>query len=272
MRIVHFSDIHVGCIPRSLSSLFDKRIFGVCNYYLRRRGVFDMDILERALPATRELKPDLVVCTGDITSTGSPREFRLATDLLRPFVDTHGKRFVYLPGNHDTYVRDPRCRRALDEAFGELNGGRWSLDQLPVAISAGKLRLILLHEAVPTAPWSSSGRINTEALARLMPMLEQPRTPGQLRILVGHFPLRNRRGLPLGRRRGLLQADQIYQALRDGQLDASLCGHDHSPYVRTEESGAMEICAGSLTIHGRINVLDTTDQDPGLTQWWADVA
>ena len=117
MRIVHFSDIHIGCWPRSPKAFLDKRILGALNHALRRRQRFRADRLERALIRVRRLSPDWIFCTGDITTIGTPEEFAAACEALKPFIDTVGGRFVYIPGNHDAYVRDAACRAALAEAF-----------------------------------------------------------------------------------------------------------------------------------------------------------
>lgn len=271
MRIVHFSDIHFGCGPRALSAFADKRILGTLNFYLRRRALFQPELLQRGLARIRLLAPDLVICTGDLTSVGAPEEFAAAREALDPFAAALSGRFLYVPGNHDAYVRNKRCRRLLAETFHSLNSGRWNLAELPLEWRRGQVHLFLVNEAVPCNWFLSTGRVDTETAARLTAWLDAPRDASEKRILVGHFPLRDEHGQALGWRRSLRGGTLLHEALRDGRLDVALCGHEHTPFLRYEPNGSLEICAGSLTARGRINVLDFIPETGEFRQFWIDL-
>ena len=85
MRILHFSDIHLGLPPRSLGFLWDKRLLGTLNHWLFRRRKQNLEYIDRALAAMQALQPDWIVCTGDLGSVGSPEELRHAVAILRTF-------------------------------------------------------------------------------------------------------------------------------------------------------------------------------------------
>jgi len=272
MRIAHFSDIHVGRWPEERSAYFDKRLLGSLNYSLRRRRQFDRRLLPRVLQQLNLLAPDWVVCTGDLTSIGTRAEFTEALDGLVPIISSGPSRLIYVPGNHDAYVPRASCRVALEETFDALNAGRWSLSDLPQEVRLRGLRLFVVNECSPTNCFMSSGSLSGRSAERLRAWLAEPREACERRVLIGHFPCRDGDGRPLGWRRGLKGWRLVDEALSEGRLDASLCGHEHRPFLRREENGAMEICAGSVTVHGRLNVLDYCPASGRLSQFWVDVS
>src|SRR5207253_11069850 len=74
-RIAHFSDLHCGS-PH-----------------------FQADLLERAIEEISELRPDVVVISGDLTTDGYKGEYEMA----REFVDRIESRdLIVIPGNHDS--------------------------------------------------------------------------------------------------------------------------------------------------------------------------
>ena len=272
MRIVHFSDIHAGCWTRDVSALTDKRLLGQLNYFLRRRAMFRYELVERAAHRIRALSPDWIICTGDITCVGSPEEFERALELLSILTDGAPRTFLFVPGNHDAYVGNAGCRASLGDAFAQLNGDTQGLEGKPREVGASGVRFVLVNEAEPMNCVLSSGGLSAEACEALRSRLDAPRAEGDKRILVGHFPLRDALGRRLGRRRRLRDAEWLYQRFEAAQFDVALCGHVHTPFVRWESSGCVEICAGSLTAHGIFSVLDYSPMTGRFSQFWEDVS
>jgi 3',5'-cyclic-AMP phosphodiesterase len=102
-RIAQFSDLHCG------------------------ETYFEASLLERAIGEINELQPDVVVCSGDLTTFGFRHEYLTA----REYVDRIDcDALVVVPGNHDSrnvgYVH-------FEEMFGERNS---VLRKGPVAIVA----------------------------------------------------------------------------------------------------------------------------------------
>ncbi len=73
------------------------------------------NLLERAISELNDLKPDIVVCSGDLTTMGFKEEYRSAKRYLDRI---ECKAVVVIPGNHDSrnvgYVH-------FEELFGERN-------------------------------------------------------------------------------------------------------------------------------------------------------
>ncbi|MCC5823514.1 MAG: metallophosphoesterase [Phycisphaerales bacterium] len=107
LRVLHFSDPHVG--PRM------------------PRGV-----LERAVEAGVQLRPDLVALTGDYVHQ-YPREIEQAADLLAPLVNAARIGALGVMGNHDWWAGGPKVREALREA------GVWMIDNDRVWLGPDRL-------------------------------------------------------------------------------------------------------------------------------------
>jgi 3',5'-cyclic AMP phosphodiesterase CpdA len=272
MRIVHMSDFHVARIPRSPGALVDKRVLGTLNYFLRRARLFRPEYWDRARERIARLKPEMVLYTGDLTCVGSPEEHRAGMAMLEPLRQQYGDRFLYLPGNHDAYVRARDCRAALEQTFRHLNGGRWQLSDLPLEWRLSGLSFLVLDAARPMACLFSTGAVPPAAQAWLDRRVSAPRAEGECRVLVCHFPLRGEDGRPLPRHRRLQGADALYEHLCQGRLDLALSGHVHKPFARWRADGRGEVCAGSLTLGGCFSVLDWLPGTHRFRQFFVDVS
>ncbi len=261
-RIVHFSDIHICAPLDSWQDFFDKRIAGLMNFYTFRKNTMNPERIPGLISRISEIKPDLIVCTGDITCTGRLIEFSRAIDKLSPLLAIKDSRFIYVPGNHDKYVRDQKCLSALHSAFRELNGKDISLENLPVKIKIKDCEFILVDETVPTNIFSSCGYISKEdSLAICRWAKTDNNTP---KILVGHFPIKEMHPIKRFRKRLWGQKD-ILEKLVKGEFALSLCGHFHHPYADLDEKGRGEICAGSFTLHGKISVIEYIPENKVFT-------
>jgi DNA repair exonuclease SbcCD nuclease subunit len=271
MRIVHFSDIHLAAKPHDPSAFIDKRILGMINYAVRRRRQVDESLLDRAIVQIRELKPDMVICTGDITCVGAPEEFAKARAKLEPLTASTEFDFFYIPGNHDAYVPRRKCQAALESTFRALNGNRLDLSQLPIEIKRDNLRLWLINQACPTIITSSCGFVFPQTARQLRDWVNSGRAANEVRILAGHFPTAGPEGKPLSIRRRLRGAEPVREALVSGGIDLYLCGHIHDCFVRRKPSQGTEICAGSLTMNAQLNIVDINERDGSWTQHWQKV-
>ncbi len=270
MRIVHFSDLHAGGLVKSPRGLFDKRLFGMLNHIFRRAHLRKWERVERAVTQIKMLNPDLVVCTGDLTTISEPDEFELARQALMPLVEDKRFEFLYVPGNHDNYVPRKKCEDALLKAFGDLNENRWKLDELPIRMDFQGLRILMVNEAVPMPVFASSGELSPDTCAWLENELNAKEDEIPI-LLLSHFPIFDANGGPLSWRRECRNNQLLRDALHDGIIKLALCGHIHTPFVREETCGAMEVCAGSLTFTGMMSIIDFDIANDKVSQRWVQV-
>lgn len=234
-RIIHFSDSHEEAVfPRGL----DKRVLGYCNSHFKRRFQHKQELLDQAVWRIIAEKPDAVLFTGDAVSTADPAEFSAALPHFLPLIEAEIP-FFCTAGNHDVYVKNKKCRAAMESFYSALGNG--DVDQPRcVRIGGGNdaVRLLLLPESRPTLPWLSCGYLSDESVA--LAVAEAVKTDEAPLILAGHFPIRE-----CTWRRGLRNAENVRQLLTEGKIAYSLCGHVHKP----AEEG-REIIAGSVTRFG----------------------
>lgn len=253
-RIIHFSDPHAALCSFRHGGLFDKRLFGRLNFLLRRRHAFRAERIIEAANVFASLQADLIVCSGDLTSVGDPEEFALAERLLEPILELARGRFFYIPGNHDAYIHNRDCRKALEDTFYRLNGKSFHLQELPLSQAAGPAELILCNAARPGPVYSSTGAFSNTAWEKLENLLHAPRSKA-FRLLLEHFPTLDAAANPLSWRRRLNQAQALLQWQQEHHFDALLCGHIHKPFVLDAPQPRI-VCAGSLTLHDSFAIID----------------
>ena len=99
MRFAHVTDIHVEVRP-TLGELGNKRLLGAINLYVLGRAHHFTQASQRGLvQAVLDASPDVVLCTGDLTATGTDAEFLAARELLAPITDRFP--FFVISGNHE---------------------------------------------------------------------------------------------------------------------------------------------------------------------------
>lgn len=254
LRLLHFSDLHLGELRLSRHGWLDKRLQGRLNQLLLRGPRLRRDLPDRLPAVIGRHQVDVAVCSGDITSVGDPEEFAGAAAALRPVVEACGGRFVYVPGNHDKYVRDRRCVAALQECYRQLNGH--GLDELPRRLEpAPGVELVCIDMCLPQGCLFSNGQMPESGWERLQALLI-PRAAG-VRLLVGHYPLCGPEQGPLSWRRCFRGAERLRQWQREGLYQALLCGHIHRPFLTPAASAVpWQVCAGSLTLHRSLALID----------------
>ena len=212
-----------------------------------RRALHKQHLTELAVNYILREKPSVAVFTGDATSTGQQSEFDLAWTKLEPLVKS-GIPVVYVPGNHDVYVKDAACRKALENFYWKMWNGSRNFSTEPFLFKLGPLRFAVIDSAVPCSCFFSNGVMSAESTAFLQKEAAE-HTAGSPLIYVGHFPLHWNRVLEAWRH-GLRNADQAVALLENHQIDLSLCGHIHKSMKWLDARGRGEIVAGSVSRSG----------------------
>jgi 3',5'-cyclic AMP phosphodiesterase CpdA len=219
-RIAHLSDLHFGAHDEQLVAAVEQRM--------------------------NELKPDLVVISGDFTQRATTDQFKEACRFLERLRDA-GHEVLGVPGNHDVPLYDvlrrflsplSRYRRYIDETlcpFHELSG-------------AAVLGINTARSAT-----FKDGRINDDQVAFIRESFARTR-PETMRVLVTHHPLF---ALPVGDGPALGEAVGRQQlalgAIADAGVDLLLAGHNHRASTHhardlvTEAGPALVIQAGTAT-------------------------
>ena len=169
---------------------------------------FVPNLLERAISEVNDIEPDIVICSGDLTSFGFKQEYaeaRRYLDMLKC------GSVVVIPGNHDSrnvgYVH-------FEELFGERNS----------VLHRDGVTVVAIDSTEPDLDHGQVGR------GRYGWIEEQFAAPADLRIFVLHHHL-----LPVpgtGRERNIVyDAGDLIECLQHAGVDLVLSGHKHVPYA-----------------------------------------
>lgn len=217
-------------------------------------GTEQAPVVEALAALARQLRPDLVVLSGDITQRARPAQFSAA----RAFVDRLGAPVLAVPGNHDiplfdlwTRVRRPYARYVA--AFGaELEPVRRSHDLLVVCVNT-------------TRPWRHKhGEVSAEQVDRVARLLERAES-AQLRVVVVHQPAAVPRSEDAPNRlRGHAAAIERWAA---AGADLVMGGHIHLPYVMPLPGLARPLWAVQAGTAVSSRVRDGVPQSVNVLRW-----
>jgi 3',5'-cyclic AMP phosphodiesterase CpdA len=204
MRIlVHLSDLHFGTV--------------------------DETVVEPLIATIAELKPDVVVVSGDLTQRARSREFQAA----RAFLDRLPRPQIIVPGNHDVPLHNAYARffQALDKYR------RYITDDLTPFFSDEEVAILGINTARSLT--IKYGRINEEQISSIRERL-CPFSDEVTKIIVTHHPF----DLPEGHDEDELvgRANLAMEAIAKCGADVLLAGHLHVSH--TGESSARYKIAG----------------------------
>ena len=247
-RLAHISDTHVlsadGVHWRDL--LFNKRVTGWANTWLRRGRVHRRRYLEAVLDATS--RADHLVVTGDVTNLALETEYREARRL---FDRRAGAADIsIIPGNHDLYLPSISREGRFERHFGPFV--RSELPELGARVAAGvypfvRLRgpaaIIGLSSAVPRPPFVAAGFLGHAQLQALSAILEHPEVKRRVPVVLIHHPPVDSRNRLLRLRDGLADAASLRRVLATLGRGLVLFGHLH---VRVRcRLGALDVVGAS---------------------------
>jgi 3',5'-cyclic AMP phosphodiesterase CpdA len=248
-KLAHISDVHLGPLPcASIGQLLSKRIIGLMSWKFRRKGVHDMDVLNRVVTDIKQANVDHVAFSGDLINIALPEEFTRGQQWLYELGDSRHVSFV--PGNHDAYVKFPwQDGLALwgDYMVGDLNmpgirqeGNVAAL--FPYVRQRRNVAIIGVCSAI-AARWNKAwGEVGQRQLQALEEILGKLHERGFYRVVMIHHP-------PLAElapeRKALRDGDDMKIVLEKAGAELVLHGHNHM-HMRT----VLETRTGSAQIIG----------------------
>ncbi|MFT3726739.1 MAG: metallophosphoesterase [Terricaulis sp.] len=216
MEIVHFTDPHFGCE--------------------------NVEAIRAATRYVAEHKPNLVICTGDISTIGLASELEASCAWLRMLAAP----VMLTPGNHDVPYHNPMGRLfypwdRFNRAARGIRVSPWQTNNwciVPINTArAMQMRLNWAQGAITPA--------QTEVAAQC---LRQAR-PEALRIVMTHHPLDWPNDAPIhGATLGGLKGQA---ALIDAGAELFLSGHLHFASARMVGQQALSITSGTLSCRVR---------------------
>jgi 3',5'-cyclic AMP phosphodiesterase CpdA len=214
-KLVHLSDLHFGHV--------------------------DYAVVEPLIETIRELEPDVVVVSGDLTQRARSEQFQEA----REFLDQLPSPQIIVPGNHDVPLYNVIARffQPLDKYR------RYITDDLKPFYSDDELAILGINTARSLT--IKDGRINEEQVESIRQRL-CPFGDEITKIIVTHHPF----DLPEGHaeRELVNRAEMAMEALANCGADVLLAGHLHishtghsSARYKIAGHNALVVSAGTAT-------------------------
>ncbi len=201
---------------------------------LFRRHAYQIEHLPHLPELFDSLNVEHVCITGDFSSLSLDSEFAAGKD----FVDSFSQPVHYLPGNHDSYIKEVEETRRFYDFFPseDLKNKRVEKKFL------GKgWWWVGLDCACATPPLFALGRFYQEMEVELEKVLSE--IPKDERVIVGnHFPL-----YPTNRKmHDLRRAVELQEVLkRHPQVKLYFHGHDHKYYIKDRRDEGLPLVFNS---------------------------
>ncbi|HVV33252.1 MAG TPA: metallophosphoesterase [Vitreimonas sp.] len=216
MEIVHFTDPHFGCE--------------------------NIEAIRAATRYVADHKPDLVICTGDISTLGLASELEAACAWLRSLAAP----VMLTPGNHDVPYHNPLGRALypwdrFNHASRGLRVSPWhTKDWCIVPINTARAMQMRLN-------WAQGAitHAQTEAAAQCL----REAQPGALRVVITHHPLDWPNDAPIHGK--TFRGPRAQAALIEDGAELFLSGHLHFASARMIGQRALSITSGTLSCRVR---------------------
>lgn len=210
MKIAHISDLHFF-YPYPSGHLFGMSIIGYINALLRRRNLFITKYLDDCIASLIIDDIEILIITGDFTTTADPKEFLMAKKFLKKVSDA-GIKVYAIPGNHDTYTKESFEKKMF---YSMLN----IVPKFPSERIQTNWDLILLDNTILNKPFKANGAFSLEQQKELKRMLASCSNV----VIASHFPFVDTHGS-----HKLFNSNLLTEALKDFQGEIIyLCGHNH---------------------------------------------
>lgn len=223
-RLVVLGDIHTFKLVPPPWQLFSKSFLGQLNLWVNRRRRFKRQLMASVVERILSLKPELLMMSGDLTTTAMETEFRDVEKIIDRILTELPA--VLIPGNHDRYTFRSHRRRTMEKFFGQFVPHDFPHTR---PINPG-WQLLAIDGAVPR--WlSARGRIGTEQMKRVSELIDGiPYEQGI--VMLCHYPFT----APQAYRRGWehrLEDEEAWQQLLASKQRRIVYvhGHIHRPWV-----------------------------------------
>lgn len=229
MRLALIGDIHAYQLKIHPKRLFSRRIMGHTNLWMNRRFSFNHRVLDVLFDKVRELKPDMVLLSGDVSTTSLEDEFLDIERYLRPLSEEF--KLVLVPGNHDRYTfRAAKAKRIESMLKGILPNEFPHFEQLNE-----KWRLLALDSATPGFVFSR-GALGPTQMAGARKHLSSL-TPEQGVIVLCHYPVTLPAGVPSSWAHNLAEEKPLRDLLCECPARVVFMhGHVHKPWHLAPET------------------------------------
>jgi 3',5'-cyclic AMP phosphodiesterase CpdA len=195
MTLAHLSDPHISYMNAiTARDLLGKRLFGYLRWKLHRGAKHGDSVLSALQADLAKTKPDHIAVTGDLTHLSLSAEFKKSRQWLQLLGPP--SQVTVIPGNHDTYVNTDWYKTMaywteymLSDTPRDDDHNLKNMDRIfPCLRIRGRVAIIGVCTAQPSAPHLAVGSIGTLQLHRLEKILSQTARQKYFRVVLIHHP------------------------------------------------------------------------------------
>ncbi len=270
MKIAHLSDLHFAKITYSPLQFLSKRWVGNANLILFRRKQHQTALLAPLPSLFEKLKVNVILITGDLSTTGRDIEFEEGEEFLNSLKINK----IVIPGNHDHYTKRGYRKKLFYQFFSNtpLYPPTTSLEKLTLQEDKIELRplndtwwYLAIDTAIPTSLVSSRGLFSKDLEKDLQKVLKNlPK--GKKVLFLNHFPF-----FPFDRSKNILQRGMALHNLLKNypQVVFYLHGHTHRHCIADLREANLPIIldSGSVSLksRGSFNLLELKEKSTCLS-------
>ena len=239
MKILHFSDIHFWRIQAGPDPYYPKRFLGLINLIFSRRNHFPQSLADKVTKAIFQEEADVVLFSGDLTTSSLEREVIKAADEFAPLYEKWGDRLIVIPGNHDRYtpksVEAKFYEKHFPRAFAGL-GSRVFSKRLSDEIC------VIGFDASRPYMLRSNGDFTPELKDEPDAELDRSNELYKHIILMGHFPYSYPSDVPSKFHHKLLGEESLAELISRHNPIAYLHGHKHVRWCLRDSVTPETLC------------------------------
>lgn len=237
-----------------MAEFLGKRAVGALNVAVNRRRKHKMELLAALADDVRELAPDHLALTGDLSNVSLDAEWRVALRWIEG-LERSPADVTVIPGNHDAYVAQVVAERRFETMFAayqspgasepsqsslapegegrtEGRGEEARATDYPFLRRRGPVALIGVNSCVATGDLGAWGEVGQPQLERLERLLAAPQARAAVRVVLIHHPPVRIKG---GEDRNLKDRAAFAAVLARAGAELVIHGHDHQ-----DESSVLE--------------------------------
>lgn len=231
MRLALIGDIHLFQTDVRPSQLVGKRLLGHTNLMLNRRFRFNHRVLEPLIDQVVSMDFDMLLLSGDVTTTSLEDEFHDVARYLEPLSQTLPT--VIVPGNHDKYTFRSARKQRMNLHMSDILP-----DAFPyVRQIQPNWRLLALDSAQPQLFWSR-GALGYEQYQATLDFFDSL-TREDAVVVLCHYPTKMPATVPVSWGHDLVKAKDLHEKMTACPARIVFVhGHVHKPWHWDPGNGA----------------------------------
>ncbi|MBB6430836.1 metallophosphoesterase family protein [Algisphaera agarilytica] len=225
MKLIVLGDIHLFTLDVHPRRLVSKRLFAHTNLLMNRRHRFNHALLPDLVEHAKSLSPEMVLFSGDVSTSSLEREFEDLMDVVAPLVEAAPEGGVLVPGNHDRYTFKSRRVKRIEKILNQVMP-----DEFPhVRQLRPGWRLLALDSAIPNRMFSRGALGRDQFDAAVHAIREVPED--EALVVLCHYPCSLPPRVPSAWSHDLREAEALRRELTAcrGRV-IYIHGHIHKPW------------------------------------------